>query len=157
MISAIDEILTCKYLYLDTITEPQDNQLRIVILEATLGAAVSEEQLAAEPAELRSILTGSRPIEHASGSRRFELFWRSYIGYSVVNESYSNGEPESSQGKGRLLVEYESSNYLEYLSKASFATADYPGPFRHWAIYCLNHTIDIASQVEPIVKVLKNG
>jgi hypothetical protein len=158
MTSAIDAIRSCKYLYLDAITEPQENQLRILILEATTGATLSEEQLVAEPDEtLRSILTGSRAIEHIEGCKRFELFWASYIGYSVVNESYSNGEPEASNGKGRLLVEYERSNYLEYLSKATFATADYPGPFRHWAIYCLNHTIDIASQVEPRVRVLSGG
>jgi hypothetical protein len=155
MTNEIDAIRSCKYLYLDAISEPEDNQLRIVILEATTGATVSEQQLAAEDNEaIRLILAGSKAIEHLEGCKKFELVWEIYIGYSVVNESYSNGEPESSNGKGRLLVEYEKSEYLEYLSRASFATADYPGPYKHWALYCLNHTIDVASQVEPRVRIL---
>jgi hypothetical protein len=155
MTSEVDTIRSCKYLYLDAISEPEDNQLRIVILEATTGATLSEQQLAAEHDEtIRSILAGSSAIKHLEGCKRFELFWKNYIGYSVVNESYSNGEPESSNGKGRLLVEYEKSEYLEYLSRASFATSDHPGPYKHWAIYCLNHTIDVASQVEPRIRVL---
>jgi hypothetical protein len=158
MNAAIDAIRSCKYLWLDAISEPQDNQLRITILEATTGDLVSEPALAAEHDEaVRSILAGSRTIGHFDGCRKFELFWQSYIGYSVVNESYSNGEPATSKGQGRLFVEYEGSNYLEYLSKASFATAKYPGPYRHWAVYCSNHTIDVASQVDPVVRELRGG
>jgi len=154
MTSEIDAIRSCEYLFLDAIGEPEENQLRVVILEATTGATPSEQQLAEFGEPLRSILAGSKAIEHLDGCKRFELFWDNYVGYSVVNESYSTGEPESSIGTGRLLVEYEKSNYLEYLSRATFATADYPGPYKHWAIYCQNHTVDVASQVEPIVRVL---
>lgn len=155
MTTAIDAIRSCEYLYLDAISEPEQNQLCIVILEATTGAELSEQQLTAEHGEaIGSILTGTRAIEHLEGCKKFELVWENYIGYSVVNESYSNGEPASSNGKGRLMVEYEKSEYLEYLSRASFATVDYPGPYKHWALYCLNHTIDVASQVEPRIMVL---
>ena len=158
MSDATDAIRSCEYLYLETVREPQDNQLRITILEAVAGERISEARLAAEHDEvLRSILAGSREIGHFDGCRKFELFWESYISYSVVNESYSNGEPKASNGKGRLLVEYESSNFLEYLSKATFATAEYPGPNRHWAVYCQNHTIDVASQVDPKVRELRDG
>lgn len=158
MTSAIDAIRSCKYLYLGSITEPGENELRVATLEATTGDTLSEERLAAETDEaLRKILAGSRAIEHLEGCKKFELFWPTYIGYSVVNESYSNGEPGESNGVGRLLVEYEKSNYLQYMSKASFATADYPGLYKHWAIYCLNHTIDVASQVEPRVRELHGG
>jgi hypothetical protein len=158
MNAAIDAIRSCKYLWLDTIFEPQDNQLRIRILEATTGEMISEARLAAEPNEVvRSILAGSRTIGHFDGCRKFELFWQSYIGYSVVDESYSNGEPATSKGQGRLFVEYENSNYLEYLSKATFSTANHPGTYRHWAVYCSNHTIDVASQVDPVVRELPSG
>jgi hypothetical protein len=155
MTSVVDAIRSCKYLYLDAIREPEQNQLSIVLLEAIAGATLTEEDFAAEPNEsIRAMLAGSKAIEHVEGCMKFELSWQRYIGYSVVNESYSNGEPESSNGRGRLLVEYEKSNYLEYLSRASFASTDYPGPFKHWAIHCLNHTIDVASQDAPIARVL---
>jgi hypothetical protein len=154
MTSTIDRLRSCKYIYLDSITEPQDNKLRIVLLEAATGSELTVEQLEKYEESLRSILSRTNSIEHLKGCSKFELLWENYIGYSIVNESYSNGEPESSNGKGNLLVEYEYSVYLEYLSRASFATSEYPGPYKHWAIYCLNHTIDIASQVSPTVRIL---
>ena len=155
MTSEIDAVQCCKYLYLDTVSEPEENSLRVVVLEATIGATPIEQPLTAEHYEaIRPLLAGSRAIEHLAGCKKFELLWDSYIGYSVVNESYSNGEPASSNGKGRLMVEYERSEYLDYLSRASFATADYPGPYKHWALYCLNHTIDVASQDSPVVRIL---
>ena len=86
--------------------------------------------------------------------RRFELTWATYIGYGVVNESYSNGEPKTSLAVGdrHRFSEYSSSQYLAYLANASFASRDYPGPYRHWAIYCQHHTIDIASQNDPVIR-----
>jgi hypothetical protein len=156
--SGIEAINSCEYLYLDAATEPQVNQLRVVILEARTGEVISEAKLRAEPDEtLRSILRGSREIGHFEGCRKFEVFWNSYIGYSVVNESYSNAEPTAFERKGRLFAEFERSNYLEYLSKASFATAEYPGHYRHWAIYCQNHTVAVASQVGPVVREIGAG
>lgn len=157
MTSLLDGIRSCKYLYLESLTEPSVNELRIVLLEAVAGDPVAPETLLAQSdSVLRSVLAESRRIAHLPGCRRFELIWSSYIGYNVVNESYSNAEPTTSisvGGRGHI-TEYSSSQYLGYLAKASFATRDYPGPFRHWAIYCEDHTIDIVSQVEP---VLTNG
>jgi hypothetical protein len=153
MTTSFDGIRSCDNLYLGSLEEPGVNELRVVLLEARSGKPLSEAELALEsdPA-LRSVLTGGRRIEHLQSHRRFEIYWSSYIGYSVVNESFSNGEPKTSKGVGKGFVEYSESQYLEYLSRATFATADYPGPYRHWAIYCLDHTIDIASQAEPVVR-----
>jgi hypothetical protein len=153
-----DEIRSCNYLYLEALTEPGVNDLRIVLLEAVAGPPISAEELASESDPvLRSILVGSRKIDPQPGCRRFELVWESYIGYSVVNESYSNSEPATSVAVGdrRRFAEYSSSQYLDYLAKASFASKDYPGPYRHWALYCQDHTIDIASQVEPLIRKLE--
>ena len=155
MNSLIDRIRSCDYLYLDALTEPSVNEIRIVLLEAKAGSPIDADTLSSESDPvLRSILAGSRKIEHFPGCRRFELVWKSYIGYSIVNESYSNSEPDTSVAVGdrRRFAEYSSSDYLDYLAKASFASKDYPGPYKHWALYCEDHTIDIASQVEPVIR-----
>jgi hypothetical protein len=155
MNSLIDSIRSCDYLYLDALTEPSVNEIRIVLGEAKAGSAIDADTLASESDPvLRSILAGSRKIEPMPGCRRFELVWKSYIGYSIVNESYSNSEPTTSIAAGdrRRFAEYSRSHYLDYLAKASFASKDYPGPYRHWALYCQDHTIDIASQVDPIIR-----
>jgi len=156
-----DRIRSCEYLYLGSLTEPSVNTIRIVLLEAKAGSPVDAEKVARDYnlPELQSILAESRNIEHSSGCSRFELVWENYIAYSIVNESYSNGEPDTSVAVGarRLFAEYARSQYLDYLAKASFASADYPGPYRHWAIYCQDHTIDIASQVEPVIREIGQG
>ena len=155
MNSLVNRIRSCSYLYLEALTEPSANAIRIVVLEAVAGAPVDADTLASEyDPVLRSILLGSRRIEPMPGCRRFELVWETYIGYSVVNESYSNGEPDTSIAVGdrRRFAEYSSSQYLDYLARASFASKDYPGPYRHWALYCQDHTIDIASQVDPVIR-----
>jgi len=116
MNSLINEIGSCKYLYLDALTEPTVNEIRIVLLEAVAGSPVDADMVASKlnlPV-LRSILAGAKKIEHLPGCRRFELAWKTYIAYGIVNESYSNGEPKTSIAvvERRRFVEYSSSQYL---------------------------------------------
>lgn len=154
MTSLADQIRSCEYLYLGSLTEPSIHALRIVVLEAKAGPPVAESQVTETDPMLRSLLIGSRDIDHFPGCRRFELVWKSYIGYCVLNEGFVDGKPESSAtvGSWSLFAEYTRSRYLDYLADASFASKDYPGPYRHWALYCQNHTIYIASQVEPVIR-----
>jgi hypothetical protein len=153
----VEAIRACKYLYLHAISEPEMNSLRVVLHEAKVGSPPTAEQLAEEALpEVRELLAGSKAIVHGLGCQVFELFWPSYVGYSVENESYASPEPKDSVGEGRLVVVYTQSVYLTYLSKASFASADYPGLFKHWALLCLNHIVNVASVEEPVVTV-SNG
>ena len=127
--------------------------LRIVLHEAQVGAPPSEEQMMGEPSEIRNLLSGTKSIAHLPGCRVFELVWPDYIGYSVVNESYGSLEPTESIGEGQLLKTFTKSVYLDYLAQATFASSDFPGPFKHWAIYCLDHIVNVASTEEPIIHV----
>lgn len=150
MSDIVAAIQACKYLYLHSITEPEDNTLRVILLEAGVGSLPDEQQLAAEPMpEVRELQNSWGAIDHTPGCQVFELTWPSYVGYSVENESFAVEEPTDSIGEGRLMVEYTRSVYLSYLSKATFASEDYPGPFKHWAFYCLNHTVNVASVDSP--------
>jgi len=131
-----------------------DGTLRLVLLEATEGGAVDAAKLGIDsPPELTGILKGARAIEHLPGCRIFGIRWSTYIAYSVVNESYASGEPETSDGSGKLFKEYIRSEYLNYMRKASWACDDHPGPYKHWAAYCLNHVVDVASPSEPEITV----
>jgi len=152
MNSLIEQIQSCQYLYMSEIGEPRDNELRIVILEAKSGA-IGERKAEDEKDEvLKRILETCAPIEHRVGCRMFELFWPNYVGYSVRNESYAQSD-EYEKFDGRLLVEYSRSRCLDFLSKATFADSTYPGPLKHWGIFCLNHIIDVVSTFEPEVKM----
>ncbi|OYT21137.1 MAG: hypothetical protein CCU26_02595 [Nitrospira sp. UW-LDO-01] len=147
---------SCKYLYLTELGEPTDNVLRIVLTEAALGRPLTEESLSDHQPEIRAALAsaGVRAIEHHPGCRTFELVWPSYIGYSVRDESFSL--PESEEGEGQIFVQYTKSKYLDFITTATFANSDFPGPFKHWAIYCLNHSLDVVSTKEPIVEIRNN-
>lgn len=152
MSEGIVAIETCKWLYLHEIGEPADNELRLVVAEARSGelvnaAAATEEELPA----LREILANSRPIVHGPGCRVFEITWSSYIAYSVRNESFVSANSLEIRA-GRLFVEYSVSKYLDFVEAATFARTDFPGPFKHWGINCLNHVIDIVSTEAPLIK-----
>lgn len=149
-----DIFLDCRYLYLRSVGQMADGTFRLVLLEATEGGTVDAEKLGFDsPPELASILKRAHAIEHLPGCRIFDIRWSSYIAYSVVNESYASGEPETSNGSGKLFVEYVLSDYLDYLRKASWACDDHPGPYKHWAAYCLNHVVNVASPSEPEITV----
>lgn len=157
MDAQIEAIRSCKYLYLQSISEPEVNRLRVAILEATSDAPIGETVGLAGSFEVPpGPFSTARAILHGPGCRIFELFWDSYIGYAVQNESYSVAEPKESEGEGRLLVRYTKSTYLDYLTKVTFASADFPGPFVHWGIYCLDHTIDVASMAAPRITISTN-
>ncbi|CAM5797706.1 hypothetical protein [Rhizobacter fulvus] len=154
MNAAIAAIDGCKYLYLASVSEPEDGGLRLVVHEARAGGPVAAETLAAEPLpELRAVLASSSAIEHGPGCKVFDIYWPNYIAYAIENESYALGQPEDSEAEGRLFKLYKKSAYLDYLSRVSFATSDYPGSNKHWAVLCLDHIVNVASTNEPAIRM----
>ena len=148
---------SCKYLFLTELGEPKDNVLRLVLAEAAAGRLSSEKSLSEHPPEIQMLLAnaGAKEIEHGPGCRTFEIVWPSYIGFSVRDESFSL--PETEKGEGQLFVQYNKSKYLDFIAATTFANSEHPGPFKHWAIYCLNHSIDVVSTAEPLVEVRNDG
>lgn len=142
-----DNINNHKYIYLGEIGEPEDNILRFTIKEA----GVSGEETSIEISG--SELSGLRSIEVTDKSCVYEVSFDNYISYSVLNESYC-GVDEYEEYDGRLFCIYKKSHYLNYLSKASLATSDYPGPFKHYGFNCLNHIVDVISTEEPSIKLI---
>jgi len=98
-----DQIRSCEYLYLGVLREPNVNQLKIVLVEGMVGAPLSDDEVVETDPVIRSLLVGAKRIARSPESRRFELTWNSYIGYSIVNESYSNGEPHTSTALCRIF------------------------------------------------------
>ncbi|MEK8028839.1 hypothetical protein [Pseudaquabacterium rugosum] len=147
-------IQACEFLYLHSISEPEEGGVRLVIHEARTGEQVNAEVLDSEPlAEVKKILAQSSAIVHSPGCKVFTLTWAKYIGYCVENESFALPEPDSSEYEGRLLRVYTKSVYLNYLARSSFATPDYPGPFRHYCVLCLDHIVNVASTQAPTILV----
>lgn len=146
-----DEIRACKWLFMNSIAEPNDNELRLEILEAqTLPASPDALRPLSEALDLNLPL-GS-PIEHVGGCKIFTLSWSDYVAYSVRNESYTTVD-KYEIFEGRTFVKYSKSRYLDFVQQATFADDTYPGPMTHWGIFCLNHIIDVVSCSQPVVQI----
>lgn len=139
---------TCEYLFLAGISEPEANRLRLVVEEGQVVGKPSRVELG----HGRSI-DDVRAIEVVPHSLRFELLWDHYISYAVHNESYQSWD-DSEAWNGKLFRRYSRSKFLDYLDRATFADASYPGPFTHYQVICQDHVIDIAALQPPKVRLL---
>ncbi|WP_157201874.1 hypothetical protein [Massilia sp. Root335] len=147
MSNFVSEISSCKWLFLNSIGEPEENSLRLEILEAaTLHDPEAEARPLKESLE-RGLPLGS-PIRHVAGCRIFTVEWPDYVAYSIRNESYVTTD-EYEVFEGRNFVKYTKSRYLDFVEQATFASDSYPGPMTHWGVFCLNHIVDVVSCSEP--------
>jgi hypothetical protein len=131
-----------RYLYLTGATEPKDNALKLVIAEAKVSD--SRETVGIGSLELED----AAAIEVMEDSSIYEIVFDEYIAFSVRNESYSQLDDEE-EFEGRLACVYSKSKFLDYVRASTFASDDYPGPFKHYGFNCLNHIVDIVSATPP--------
>lgn len=90
-------------------------------------------------------------IEITHESRVFEIFWRNYVGYSVLDESYASVSDDECYEGNRFRI-YSKSRFIEFMSKATFACDEYPGPTRHYCIACEDHVVHVLSVEPPTVR-----
>ena len=145
-----------KYLDLLAIGETKDMDLRLVIAEAIVSEKSATFTAELEPNEiLREMLNECNPIETTSLSKCYEIVFSDPIASSIINESYSF-KNEKEQFEGKLARIYTTSTFLDYISNATIATADYPGPFKHYGFVCLNRVVDVVSMEPPLVKKIND-
>jgi hypothetical protein len=95
----------------------------------------------------------------AVSPRLFEVSWPTNISYQISGETIST-DPEDVVFDGRIFRCYSRSAYLDYIASMPMievVTADHDGTWasmRHWAIYCLDHTVDVVSKDEPQIRLL---
>jgi len=138
----ITEINTCRYLFLSEIQELDYNGLRLVVREGLTTETVEAIHVAG------SVLSGGTRISVTEESRAFELVWKQYVAYSVLNESYASAVEQENYRGNRFRI-YLRSNFIDYVSRASFATIEYPGPTEHYEVVCENHIVDVISTRAP--------
>lgn len=141
------KINACEYLYLRDLSEPKELSLRVVIDETKAEVVPTNINIGSV------VLSDLRAIKPNPANFSFELVWPTYILYSVRNESFANPD-KTEKWEGRLFCTYSKSHFLEYAKNSTIASDEYPGPFQHWGINCLNHVIDVISHKQPILKIL---
>ena len=143
------DLNSCEYIYLREISEPADNRLRLVIEEARAAPKIQSMEISGLE------FSDYRAIESTDGCRLFELIWDSYVAYSVRNESFTVQDAYEEIESGKLACVYSKSRFLDYVADATIASNEYPGPFRHIGLNCLNHIVDVISTVTPVVRQLR--
>ena len=143
--TVFDEINCFQYLFLSQIVELSDNELLVRITEAKVSE--KEERAIIGTTDLGK----SNRILIDKSSKVYEIHFDSYVAYSVVNESYSVFH-EYEERIGRLFCIYSKSNYLDYILKETIVDFIHTCELKHYGINCLNHTINIVSLEEPIIK-----
>jgi hypothetical protein len=140
------EIDSCDYLFLREITELEKGELRLAVFE---GRAIAESVVSNIGGTQITDLHPVRPT-----GKLFEIIWKTYITYSVRNESYFAVSKDEEIVVGKKFRIYSNSNFLDFVSRGTFATTEYPGPFQHYGVLCENHIIDVVSIDAPQIQRL---
>lgn len=145
--TALEELDACDYLFFAELLEPEENSLRLLVQEGLRAGEPQTLQVGSGSIE------GVVPIDVTAESRTFELYWPHYISYAVRNESYCSWDQEE-EWQGSSFRVYSCSKFLNFIADGTFASAEYPGLFRHYEVLCANHIIDIAAQEAPVVCIV---
>jgi hypothetical protein len=124
-------------------TEPEVNSLRLFFErrktnESIEGFKVGEISLEGNPV----ITDENLPI--------IQIDFENYISYSITNESYTSWD-EYEKLEGKAFRIYSKSKFLDFVNAHTFASEDYPGPFKHYGMSCIDHIVNIASTSIPII------
>ncbi|NMC55673.1 MAG: hypothetical protein GYA50_00405 [Eubacteriaceae bacterium] len=136
-----------EYVYLEKIYEIQDNYLRLTFdrckIEKDIDQINNDDELCTY---------GSFEVDYTLPLIQIDFDW--YIGYSVLNECFTVRD-NYEKFIGKTFRIYTKSRYLDFIKAGTIASVDYPGPFKHYGIVCLNHIIDVVSANEPIIKEIQ--
>lgn len=139
------EINECKSLFLSEIEELGRNSLRVVVAEGLPAGPPKSIEVGGVT------IPDCTPIEVIEQSRVFEVVWRVYVGYAVLNESYASVDEEE-RGEGIRFRIYSKSRFIEYMCRATFAGDEYPGPTQHYCLACEDHIVHVLSVEAPVIR-----
>ena len=137
------DLMNLSNIYLVGLTEPEENSLRLFF---------SRSKSVPEPFTI-----GDKGFEDASSIvidedlPVLQIDFETYIGYSVLNESFTSWD-DYEEFEGKIFRIYSQSRYLDFIKVGTFADEEFPGPFKHYGMACLNHIVDVVSHSEPIVR-----
>jgi hypothetical protein len=142
----LSEINSCQFLFLVEIGEPQSNELLLVLSEARVSPQTKSIILG------EVLLDDLHPVVIDENCRRFRLHWKTYIAYSVRNESYTIRDAYE-EYDGNIAVLFHKSRYLDFIKLSTFANRTHPGLYRHWGFFCEDHIIDVVAVDAPEIHV----
>ena len=144
------DFMNIEMIYLKKIEEPEDNCLRLTLIRTNISN-ISEDIPIRD-----KIISNVHSIDCDFTKPLIQVDFDRYIGYSVLNESFASLD-EYNEFDGNAFRLFKKSRYLDFIKVATFASDDYPAPFKHYEIACLNHVIDVVSVDEPSIKEIEEN
>lgn len=132
------------YIYLNRISEPRDNGLRLLIDRCRISDAAGTLRVGGVA------LPQTRRIDVDDSLPYLQCDFEWYIAYAVRNESYVVADDYDVASGTRFQI-YTRSRFLDFINVGTIATEAHSGPFRHYGINALNHIIDVVATDPPVV------
>ncbi|MBN2312964.1 MAG: hypothetical protein JXM79_03475 [Sedimentisphaerales bacterium] len=145
----IEQINSHGFLDLVEISEPEPLTLQIVVAQAEIIGPPRDIEI-----DEGEVLENACEIKTTQDCLLYRIFFDSFIVYTVLNESYDFAD-KSAEYSGHLFRTYSKSWYLKYTENHTLASNDYPGPYKHYGIICLDLIIDVTSCSEPVINVIE--
>jgi hypothetical protein len=146
-----DPINNARDIFLEEIHELEGNGLEFTLV---IGKTAEEES---------SVLVGNvdlKPVHqiyYDDNSPRYRIKFESYVGYSVLKETYTN-IGDDGKFEGDKVRKYSESNFLNYIRKDTFAHQIYSeSSVYHYFFTTLSHLINVASAQQPIIEKLNTN
>lgn len=146
------------------ITDNLDHELRVVVSASFEGEPSGEVNLDDWPQSMRENIKGSEKLQEmianmvdvwASTEDAWEIDIDGYVLFMERTESYTTWDDYEIR-RGWYLIEFERSRLLDDLAHYTFANNDYPGPLKHYGIYCEGHVLDVVTDSVPVVRKLSS-
>ncbi|NRT80545.1 hypothetical protein [Clostridium beijerinckii] len=142
------DLMNLENIYLNNLNEPQENFLRLTFIKSKTNVISQSINIG------NKVIKNVNSINYDYTNPLIQIDFESYIGYSILNESFTSMDNyEEFEGKSFRIC--RRSRYLDFIKVGTFASKDYPGTFKHYGIVCLNHIIDIVSVSEPVIKEIQ--
>ena len=148
--------------FMHVMTDNLDHELRIVVGSSVVGEPAGRVNLEEWPQSMRENIEGSEKLQDmisrmsdvwGSTEDVWEIGIDGYVLFMERDESYTTWDDYEIR-KGWWLIEFERSRLLDDLAHYTFADDRYPGPLKHYGIYCEDHIIDVVTDAVPVVRKL---
>lgn len=133
------------YLYLNSLFELEDNTL-IVDIDRCKTPKI--------PVGENDTFSSYEALDVDETLPILRLEFEFYIAYSVLNESFT-AKDKYEVYEGQSFSLYSKSRYLDFIEIGTTAGEEDPGPYKHYGINALNHTIDVVSTEPPRVSFIQ--
>ncbi|MFP6797221.1 MAG: hypothetical protein VB933_09190 [Pseudomonadales bacterium] len=127
------------YIYLKSVSEPNDNVLELVIEQAP--ASDFREELAGLG------IGPENPVDVEELLAVYRIEFPEYVAYAIRDESFARNDT-GEKFQGTLARLYRQSKFLEYVHATSTGLPT-NGMLKHYSLLCLEHVIEVVSSGTP--------